>query len=535
MPSTASTTYADYIEGKLIAAIATGTTTGVTIKIKQINMATPTWPTAAHRIKIVQRTATNNKVEKIQVAAGTTQSGTTVTLGTLTRALPLSNGTDFTGSGTAQAFAAGADVFLSWDSHDAAQSAKLDLANTFTTHQTISSTNELRLADSATAIWDDGTDLNFKSSAQATRTLSQLAALSGSNDKFKISSDDTTENYALNKLTGGDGISVTETSGGGNETLDFDVDLATDPGLEFNSGQLRVKASTGITRDSNGVSVDTTSTALRSLARWFGDGSDGTKTIAASEDLDPTADWHYTAFTLNASQVMSVSSVNTPLVIRVLGDATINGTINLDGKGGAGTAGGTAGVGSNAATAGTTLASAITVGAGGAATSVENGRGGGGGASLFTAGTAGANSGGSAGATVSTINQLLLANINILVGCGGGGSGGGGDSDSNDSTAGSAGGGAMLMYVGGNLTLGASSVITADSANTSDSTDGGSGGTGGGGTVVIVVGGSITNSGVSCTATAGTPGTAGSGSTGGAGGAGKIIIYSLLDNTVISA
>lgn len=259
MPSTASSTYQDFIEGKLIAAIGTGTTTGITVKIKQVNGATPTWPTAAHRIKIVQKTATNNKVEKLGIASGTSQSGQTVTLGTATRALSLSDGTTFSGSaGTAQSFAAGADVFITWDNHDAAQSAKLDLANTFTTHQTISSTNELRFADSATAIWDDGTDLNFKSSAQATRTLSQLASLSGANDKFKVSSDDTTENYAASKLTGGDGITVTETGGGGNETLDFDVELASDPGLEFSSGALRakVKASGGVTRDSDGLSVN---------------------------------------------------------------------------------------------------------------------------------------------------------------------------------------------------------------------------------------------------------------------------------------
>lgn len=132
MPSTASTTYADYIEGKLLSAIGTGTTTGVKYKIKQVNGETPVHPTAAHRLKIVQRTANGIKVEKVGVAAGTSMSGQTVTLGTLTRALPLDDGTDFTGSGTAQSFSAGADVFLSWDSHDAAQTLKSDIVNTIT-------------------------------------------------------------------------------------------------------------------------------------------------------------------------------------------------------------------------------------------------------------------------------------------------------------------------------------------------------------------------------------------------------------------
>ena len=41
--------------------------------------------------------------------------------------------------------------------------------------------------------------------------------------KMKVSSDDTTANYLVSKLTGGDGITATETSGGGNETLDIKI------------------------------------------------------------------------------------------------------------------------------------------------------------------------------------------------------------------------------------------------------------------------------------------------------------------------
>lgn len=149
MPSSAAASYQDLLEGKLISAVTTATTTGVTVKVKQINGATPTWTTVAHRLKVIQRTATNNKAEVWQVAAGTTQNGQTVTLGTLTRALPLGSGTDFTGSGTAQSFAAGADVFLTWDAHDAAQTPKLDIANTFTASQTFSSGLSMTATDKA--------------------------------------------------------------------------------------------------------------------------------------------------------------------------------------------------------------------------------------------------------------------------------------------------------------------------------------------------------------------------------------------------
>ncbi len=139
MGSTAPTTWQVFLEAKLVTAITTGTTTGITIKVKQVNGATPTWPTAAHRIKIVQKTATVVKVEKLGIAAGTTQSGQTVTLGTATRALSLSDGTSFAGgAGTAQSFAAGADVFIAWDNQAAAEAAMTDLDNTFTGTNTFS-------------------------------------------------------------------------------------------------------------------------------------------------------------------------------------------------------------------------------------------------------------------------------------------------------------------------------------------------------------------------------------------------------------
>jgi hypothetical protein len=72
--------------------------------------------------------------------------------------LSLFDGTNFSGSvGSAQSFAAGADVFLAWDAHDAAQSAKLDLDNTFTGDNTMSggmtfsgTTKTLRVAQMTT-------------------------------------------------------------------------------------------------------------------------------------------------------------------------------------------------------------------------------------------------------------------------------------------------------------------------------------------------------------------------------------------------
>lgn len=295
--------FSDFISGKLASRITTSTTTGVTVTAQQINGDPITFPTGEFYLYIVRKTRTGVDVEKVLVASGTSQSGATVTLGTLTRGLSLSDGTDTTGSaGNKRSFPANADVYLSWGSHQADNTAFKNEANTFTTHQTISSTNELRFADSATAIWDDGSDINFKSSAQATRTLTQLASLSGANDKFKISANDTTENYAVSKITGGDGITVTETDDAGNETLDIDVQLATDPGLEINSGALRVKASTGITRDSNGISVN--QSALTSVPKKVDPVYLGHSDSAANTATSATAfDTH--SYTISANDLIN--------------------------------------------------------------------------------------------------------------------------------------------------------------------------------------------------------------------------------------
>lgn len=83
----------------------------------------------------------------------------------------------------------------------------------------------------------------------------------GSTGVIKVSGDDTTPGFLEGKLLGGDGIAMSTANGGANETRTVAVDLATDPGLEINSAKLRVKAGTGIVRNSSGVNVDVGTTA----------------------------------------------------------------------------------------------------------------------------------------------------------------------------------------------------------------------------------------------------------------------------------
>ncbi len=102
---------------------------------------------------------------------------------------------------------------------------KID-TNTFTQDQTVTSWKKLKLGASA-YVWteNDGTDLKFKDGNNTEKTLTQLASLSGSNDKVKISATDTTEAFLDSKITAGDWLSKTTINPAWNEVLDLDIDL----------------------------------------------------------------------------------------------------------------------------------------------------------------------------------------------------------------------------------------------------------------------------------------------------------------------
>lgn len=279
---------------------------------------------------------------------------------------------------------------------------------------------------------------------------------------------------------------------------------------------------------------------LRGLG--FGNSEDGSKTISADTDLDPTSFYRYSDLTIDVTKSLGVDTDNVPLVIRVEGDAEINGIINLDENGAASDAGdgvianGTAIEGGGSGSGGTT---GVNWGGSGGA---------GGGASMWRSGSNGSQGGDNGGAKgaagdggMPTAAVGLLAALGLPIACGGAGGTGGANGDAVAGTAGQ-GGGALYMLVGGDLTLGASSSITCDAGNggagtggTNNATAGGGGG-GGGGTVIILVAGTITDNGVTLSASAGSAGSSSSGAgSSGAGGAGKIVIMSLKDGTIIQS
>lgn len=288
----------------------------------------------------------------------------------------------------------------------------------------------------------------------------------------------------------------------------------------------------------------------------YGDGSSGTPTWTSGATLDPTSVFQYVTATLPVSQTLAVSSSNTPLRIFATGSVIINGTISLSGKGGPFGAGKTGSFGNGTSgTDGYGVSSGFATGGGGGGGGVNGGTSGGGGgsgASFVTAGTVGiagsggtAGAAGSAGALMSTTLQMYLAAAQRFAACGGGGGGGGRAGGTADGGDGGNGGGALIMFIGGNLTLGASSTITVAGSNGSNGGNGGAnpgaggGGAGSGGSVFIIVQGSITNSGVTLTVSGGTKGTGGTGTSAGGNGAdgvsGKVFIYSISTGTLVTA
>ena len=186
------------------------------------------------------------------------------------------------------------------------------------------------------------------------------------------------------------------------------------------------------------------------------------------------------------------------------GGGTVNGSGNPGVAGGLGRSGGGGGGGGSPANTG---------GAGTAGTSYSGGTGGGGASGPQTTnGTAGTPNGGAGG------------NGTVASGGGAGNPNGTGGSQTADGT-----GGLLILIVRGNLKIGPNGSIAANGSagnSASSPTAVGAGGGSGGGVLYVYYGGTLTNNGT-VTASGGSAGAPGGGGAGGAGGAGTAIIQKL--------
>lgn len=270
-------------------------------------------------------------------------------------------------------------------------------------------------------------------------------------------------------------------------------------------------------------------------ANWvagFGDGSDGafSQTGASTTNLTQGTIYQYTSFNLGAAHTISASSTSDkPIIILVQGDCTIDGTINLSGKGCSTAFAGYADTGIDASTQRIGFGTRAGLGSGAQSKAQVGIKG-----MLswnFQNNIAGFIMNGTAGATGGEDGSNLY-------GGGGGASssahGGAGESRATAGSSGSTDGGggvggcSILILVGGSLTFGAASVInTSGAAGSGGSRTGGGGG--GAGDILIFYRGTLTDGGVTTTVTGGAAGldTTDGDTDGGAGatGASKIAAW----------
>jgi len=121
-----------------------------------------------------------------------------------------------------------------------------------------------------------------------------LSALSDVDEKVKISADDTTANFLLDKLVAGSNITLTETDPGGNETITIDAGGSTSPGgsdtyVQFNDGG-SFGGSADFVWDGTNVGIGTTvPTATLDVS---GSLVKKVKTVTNADDTFTTTDYH---------------------------------------------------------------------------------------------------------------------------------------------------------------------------------------------------------------------------------------------------
>lgn len=337
-------------------------------------------------------------------------------------------------------------------------------------------------------------------------------------------------------------------------------------GKDLDGFEIRTTVPTGEAREGTFVLVDDASSIRRLYVRinntwrfvdWItntiipskfaGDSSDGSKTVSGDESLDfnnaNVLIKNYSDLTIDVTKTLSATNVPSDggvMYLKVFGDCTINGTIDMSGEGGdlgAAKADGTGGYR-------TTLfdASDHFGGQGGTATDGSGGGGGGGGHQTIgdvgivgTGTTPGA--AGTAGAALVAYAEHIDQNLKALFfacGSGGGGGGDGAGVGPGEGGPGANGGGIVVIEVGGDLTFGASSTITVagndgSAGENSVNNGGGGGGGGSGGQIYVLYNGTLTDGGVTATVSGGAKGKGGTGGAdnggdGGDGGAGDSYI-----------
>lgn len=161
----------------------------------------------ADRIEVALRAVTSS-VERVRVSGSTftiqSADSTSTSAITVLSTIAAPSGTDISG--------AGGTNFLDMDTGNGTITAAAD-----------------------TPIVGDG-NLTFQDSFNSAITLSTIAAAAGADEKAKVSINDTTSDFLINKFTAGTNVTIVETNDGGNESLTINA-LSTNPSTSLTTGE----------------------------------------------------------------------------------------------------------------------------------------------------------------------------------------------------------------------------------------------------------------------------------------------------------
>ena len=410
----------------------------------------------------------------------------------------------------------------------------LDTDETITGSKTF---ENLTVSSNTLKIGDNTTTTDKKIFSRNGETNEPFLSYDESNDEW-ILSDDGQNTVVLNSLSSG-GLSASTTAGIGITNSKIYVKASSTKGMKFDgSGELyqAVSSTDGLGVDSNGVfikagsdigfdssgnlEVDTatsTPTAdkivkasstgkidsgwITNKYRFGGNGSDGDKTITSSENLDLGGNSifikEYSSFDLESGNTLTVTnspSTGSIVWIKVSGDCTIDGTIDMVGTGADGGAevSGSVQTGNDGTESSNTSYKLFKTGvssrAGQGGADTSNNGGGGGGSESDGAGNVGTSNGFS-GNGVSlglNANELLYFQSNLSVIGSGGGSGGLGDEFSNGFAGGTGGKGgdgtgALIFECAGDFVFTGTINLNGQDGENGTSGDDYAGGGGGGG------------------------------------------------------
>jgi hypothetical protein len=247
----------------LAAAITATQNTGITFMPVSINGATLVWAVTGPQIlKFTRVTQTKLQIEYMYLPSVTVSAttGLVTSGGTTARNISTTDPTSVADNSPGIAFSSGTLVEMIWSEQAAGSVPFKDVANTFTNDNTIATTKKWYFGDTGNYIKGTSSgDITFHSNTTADTTLAQLAAGGGTDHKAVVSATDTTAGYLLAKIpnpTNG-GIILTQTGGGGDETLVPSINLDSNPGLVIASNAIKakVKANSGLTLDTDGLSI----------------------------------------------------------------------------------------------------------------------------------------------------------------------------------------------------------------------------------------------------------------------------------------